>query len=614
MSSSHSSDKQSRWHISKELGIELVVELVAGGILGKLLIDWACQGERAQILGIAIGAVAVVIYHLILKTWHLAVLYDLANRPSLRILWRGRKPAFRVQISLRRFYDAIEQRLLEVVSAGRSENCSYRDQMDLAFLFYGIHTKKFWATSFDTWSTFLLRNELYLRQMTACTHQQTQAANPIDGPGSHARIFILPLKTFLDDVLREPAAARILVKHHLEAWQSPIRLLLHDEHSYLDRIKEDFRAPSATSPPVIPDFMIVDDLFVYGRMAPERVEAELMKLHKLEPPRLVLGYSADPIVVKGYDELFGTLWADGVDVHTYCISLRERSTAAQGLHPAANSRGGAAAYSTLRAMTDYAETEKKQLFAIIRNIEDDLDDFLNKKERGERYSGIDPELKGDALADKVLSYVKNATGEIWAIDQADVKREDRFWVTWQQAPDYKRFNVATVESRAPWKERIFVIKTWDHLADHQAMKFFEEQLRSNIGLGFISQEDVNRLASRTVPQSDENGSNDPSRSSIDSDFILIDLDHTQKNGREAGKRTRGFETTYKQYDQGEISYQTSLPCKGRIDRLFKWYREVRDSDYALLASSDFRDMDALKERFLSKAAASKAAASKGALT
>jgi hypothetical protein len=600
MPSSQSSEKKIRWR----WWTEFLVECVVGIVFGVLVVDWAYKNIGAVYLGIFVAALIIVQLRFYWDTRHLA-LYDLGNRPrpSIRGLFRSRKPVGRAQASLRRLFDALEQCLLEVVSAGRTENSSYRDQMDLAYLFYGVHTKRFWATSFDRWSTFLLRNELYMRQMAApCTHGSATPTVTAKDPGLHARLFILPLRAFIDDVVRDPTAARILVRHHLWAWQRPMRILLHTAHSYTESSQRFFGALDNLGAPVIPDFMIVDDLFVYGRVAPERVDAETMEPPKLEPTKLALGYSADSSVVKAYVDLFTALWNDALDVLDYCSSLRECRASANS--PPASSRAIAAAASTLDMLTQYQPADQEQLFATIRNIEGDLVDFFNELERGRRYPEIHPVGGGKDLERQILLYVKHTRDEIWAIDQVDIKRSDRFWVTWKIDPGYKPFREATEQSTARTKQRIFIIKTWDGLDSFPALSFVNEQLQANISLGFILQADVDRIATLVSNRDNANGDSDPSKSSIDSDFVIMDFDRAD-HGCTAGDRTRGFETAYKQYVPDEIRYQSSLPCKARIDRLLTWYIDLRDSGSTLFVFPDNPDIEAFKRALAMKTTSAK---------
>lgn len=589
-SRSNENEKPIRWRWWTRFFIELGV----GIVVGIWVVDWAFKHDYALYLGVAVAALIVVQWHFYLDTRHLA-LYDLANRPrpSINILRRTIKPVGRAQASLRHLFDALERRLLEVVSAGTSEDCSYRDQMDLAYLFYSVHKKRFWATSCDRWSTFLLRNEPYVLQMASrCTHGNSTPADSINDVGLHARLFILPLRAFVDDVLREPSAARILVRHHLWAWRAPMKLLLHTEHSYAESGQRRFGALSELGAPIIPDFMIVDDLFVYGRVGPERVDAETIEPPKFDPPKLVLGFSADSSAVKAYADLFSALWTEGLDVLDYCSSLRKCRASTSGAP--ANSRSIAAAASTLETLNHYQPADQEQLFATIRNIEGDLVDFFNDVERRKRYPEIQPTLSGKELEREVLSYVKGAADEIWAIDQADIKRQERFWVTWKSDPGYKPFREATEQSPARTKQRMFIIRTWDGLDSFPALSFINEQLQANISLGFVLQEEVDRIATLVAGNRlSTTADSDPSKSSIDSDFIIMDFDRTA-HVCAAGDRTHGFETAYKQYLPEGIRYQTSLPCKDRIDRLLTWYIALRDSGSTLFVFPDNPDIEAFK--------------------
>src|ERR1035441_7932493 len=83
MSSSHSSHQRSRWYVPKELLILFVLELIVAYIFEHRLTQWAREGERIHYLGIVIVALIMLLVTYCWKTWHLALLYDLANRPPL---------------------------------------------------------------------------------------------------------------------------------------------------------------------------------------------------------------------------------------------------------------------------------------------------------------------------------------------------------------------------------------------------------------------------------------------------------------------------------------------------------------------------------------------------
>jgi hypothetical protein len=371
-----------------------------------------------------------------------------------------------------------------------------------------------------------------------------------------------------------------------------MRLLLHNEQSYFGSRPKELDSVAALKAPTIPDFMIVDDLFVYGRFAPERIEVESLEHPKLEPPKLTLGYSAHPQVVKGYIDLFSRLWNDSSDILRYCSSLRACRNNRPGPPLKAAFPSGQAVLSSIALLNEYRKDQQDQLFATLKNIEGDLLDFFNDAERRRRYPGIEPTVSGEELTKHVLNYVQQSSSGTWALDQADVKSADRFWVTWQKDDAYRRFREATDASSARVKQRIFILKTWDGLDSFEAKLFMHEQLKHNVSVGFILREDVDRLAKELSTGSADS---DPSKSSIDSDFIVLDFELTSQ-GCVAGDSTRGFEVAYNHYTAAKSRYEMNLPCKERIDRLLRWYTQVRDSRYTSRISPDNPDVDGFLQR------------------
>jgi hypothetical protein len=554
------------------------VALLVGGIFGWWVGDNTFHVSPA-LVGTIIGALFGVLLDFLWNNRHLLVLADLRNISSLAELRHSKRVSKEATIALAETYKQLQGNLIRLLSAGYTEGNSYRDQIDLAYLLRSGHSTRFWATSLDRWSTFLQSNEAYIRQMMTDRAEHIGPISPLheelstktEVPG-HARVFILPVGDFVDDVIHSPTIARVLVKHHLQAWKVPLRLLLHGEESFGLTFKRRLEAAANGKPlPIIPDFMVVDSRFVYGRITPDRVETEPFR-----PPEIKLGYSSEPHTVKAYEVLFERLWTDSLEVRNYCWTLR--SIKQEKRYPMAFSPVSRAASQTFDILErgNYSEGERERFFSALSSIEGDLNNFLNNEERAIRYTDISPNAEGPVLVDSFLGYLGTAKGAVFAIDKADVKQgEARFWETWNANPDYKKWNHGTQKAGSQLKQRIFVIKTWHGLEAFAATDFIGNQLKNNVTVGFILERDLDDLAAGKPDQSSDEGSlpENPTKAGVDSDFILVNL--ALFNGAwTVGDSTRGFEISYEKYRPQHASYSSSLLCREKMEGLLTWYRRV----------------------------------------
>lgn len=125
------------------------------------------------------------------------------------------------------------------------------------------------ATSLDLWSDFLRSNADYSEIMRRVAEDKpTERIGPptLDvhtNPPPRARVFVLPATLFVADVISDPVAARYLATYHLQHWDTDPRLLLCDS---INSVRARTTCQIEDHIRKIPDFMLIDDSYVYGRM------------------------------------------------------------------------------------------------------------------------------------------------------------------------------------------------------------------------------------------------------------------------------------------------------------------------------------------------------------
>ena len=319
---------------------------------------------------------------------------------------------------------------------------------------------------------------------------------PSDGdPPPRARIFILPADRFVQDVTNDPSAARELVKQHFEAWSIHPHLMLIPPNS--TSAWEEMVACSSqateTSATHIPDFMLVDDRFVYGRMAPEILEDKVPWLRS----SFTLGFSNSKQDTLAYQQLFLALWSQSLSIDQFAtevIESLEGTSQPAPFHHRCTKLGIDAVGS--------GATSRLALRNLLENTQDDIDGFLAIGERRRRYPGFLAPARGKVPIGRLFrEKMAEAEGPCYAIDQAD--RQDpskRFPTTWATRPEYKpwRDAFARRSREDSLKRRIFVVEDWQFGDDPWLDTFLMTEVVSNeVEVGVIQRKDFIEFALRT---------------------------------------------------------------------------------------------------------------------
>lgn len=320
--------------------------------------------------------------------------------------------------------------------------------------------------------------------------------------------------------------------------------------------------------PIIPDFMLVDSKFIYGRVRPEEIHED-----PLQRRGVVLRFNSVPEVVQAYEAVFRRLWEESFDPRELGAILLQNSY--EGTRESISQRTAATIKRFEQAAAGLDEQVKGSFRRVLQILVEDVVHACNFKEREARYRDLPPKAGGAQIvryfADNCIT---PSQGAILAIDQADVKTKViRFWKKWAQDETYRAFDVATKSSLASDKRRIFVVSQWQGVDSIEAYEFFKGQIRDGVIIGLIHSEDLRIVAQAAI---DDGADQRPSSlANLDSDFILTGL-HQEGGQWSIDLDARGFEVGYSEFALDEIEYKNTL-CRDRMEKLAGWFSIIWDS-------------------------------------
>ena len=443
-----------------------------------------------------------------------------------------------------------EGALISLHTSGRITENSYTDQMTFARFFYLSHRQRFWATSLDRWLFFFKSNEDYLAAMPIS--QENISRIPTfseNGVPDRSRVFVQKWTDFIHDLAIDEIGSALLVSAHIKAWGicrnqdeinssrtgiPPIRIVLRQDASFLESNDEQTftheleallnKHSDNLELPIIPDVMIVDNDFIYGRVSPKEIKTDL----PFGPGGVVLERNGEKQVVQAYCSMYQDLWKDSIDLRDLYESLFQTQNSDSSV-----TTDYATALTELAGNDDIPTPSRdildNQFRNTLRRIHHMVEDSCNEDERFRIYGEIAQDLGLNLVQSFAEAFIQRQSGEIIALDMADIKvHGKRFWESWTTLADYKTFDEATLSTDADFVRRIYVVRSLDGLSSENAVDFLLKRLEmERFGIGLITKDNLERL---TTNQNVVSTSTLQSPASFfDSDFIICGL---KKEGSE----------------------------------------------------------------------------------
>jgi hypothetical protein len=510
----------------------------------------------------------------------------------------------RALLAFDQWVQEVREGIIELSLGNKVREQSYRDQMTYALFFYRAHESRFWATSLDRWIQYYRSNEAYLAAMVVSGEQRLSpsgSSTASDGPPPRARILVQSWAELVRDFATDETAATSLVDMHVRAWgvaqeKSPIRIFFTakevddvDQHLELvqmvsERLHEDGVSRPASE--LIPDFMVVDDQFVYGRQEPYTIPDSL----PIDVRDVVLRFVSDRTEVDAYAHVFSWMWSQSYEADALYWDLYERGD------------------PELRLALDRALVELPELGppadveaafrATLERVAKLLIAERSDAERSQMYGVVAEAESKDLVKAFARHYIEQGDGLLIAVDTADVKQADRFWQVWRNQNNYRVFDDAT--RRRPGRAlRVFVVRTWSQLDSEAALEFIRSQLDGGVRVGLILEEDLARIGQASHGRQSVVRSVDAAspRLAFDSDFIIADV-RTNADKWDVQDETRGFELRNRSFEEqrtgspAEMMPHSSAPSSplrastvlmlpDRMDGMITWFQSIWDSEHCI---------------------------------
>jgi hypothetical protein len=484
------------------------------------------HSTQAEILEVTLTVIFVLITTVLLASRHVLWLWSLQPQSSIWRLRRLRGIASNSQKELTKQFLELRARFVALLDSGKLENATYQEQMIFAQLFYSSHKQKVWATSLDPLSEFIRINEGYARTMAQKNEIASDQRNLAEAdPPPLARIFILPADRFVEDIINDATAARDLIGLHLKNWHTFPRLLLVESRRttvWSEMLTWLTQEPDAISIS-IPDFMLVDDRFIYGRVKPEVLDKKVPLLRS----SFTLGFSEEARDTRAYRELFCELWRRSMPIDQFATQMLLAATSGPSSSPPDRCVG-----LGLAAVREYTgPTEEFDKF--LHNTTEDIQDFFGDGERRIRYPDFfEPRRAGRPIGEIFRAAMSRAVGPCYAIDRADIKGGPvRFPTTWMTDKRYRPWRDAFAKTGPGLRRRIFVVRDWQFGNDEWLETFLMlEVVQNEIEVGIIHQDDLETFA---------RGSRGVDAATHDSEWIIANADGTSGHP-EAGPATLGL--------------------------------------------------------------------------
>lgn len=449
------------------------------------------------------------------------------------------------------------------LSEDNEHGSKYTVQLNIADTFSHIAAQKFWTTSLDLPSEFWMRNEAYIDSL-----QEMGISGVDDDIPKSSRVFVAPFKDLVKDIAGKSVEVTEAFQWHLE-WNrqsgnhDPIRFLTcqNDYTDYLDLFS--YEQNKLGDHEMIPDFMIVDDKFIYGRRSLKVEHDRRVNLGYLPGGKKIGKSNTEASTV--YRSLFRNIWykADEID------DLEKKIRNAGGIiHEAIEELVSEISYrKSVPENKEYIEQLKKQkVVEIDAFFEYNLtfrETFRNKQEFENRYgSYFRNATDGELFYRRVAETIEDAEGVTIAVDRADKKEEgQRFYQAWKSQREYKGFfDASAIAAQKGTVYRVFVIEDLVAPKDtHELDDFIRMFLDANMRIGIVlnNQEILSQISD-----------------AFNSDFIITNIYPGASTPVEMFGSSFGFETKDKEFKINRLNYSENLVPPRRLELLYNTYRKL----------------------------------------
>lgn len=341
-----------------------------------------------------------------------------------------------------RHFDILEAAL---VGDGRA---SYADQIHIASILCSRGRNRFWATSTDPTMIFHRENALYYHALEKAADNYRDTAHhneTTSGPPALCRIFLCPKENFdYSLALYEMDFLEMYRRHVLwaeEIDKEPILFVPLDGGP--DALQKVMLDADGTKN-MLEDFMVVDDLFVYGRKGAYQKH--------IAPIRLIKGKRE----IERYAELFERLYARAKSIFDILDTKISTANGDEQLK--------------LRYL--------KSLCAYIKNKAG------NRQLYEQRFKDAQ---HGHSFFRKVCQLIENSQGGVIAVDMADTK-VSRFYEAWRRHTAYMEFRAAGKKAVDARRHviRLFILKNVPEANQEADIKeFLETFLTDGVHIAFL---------------------------------------------------------------------------------------------------------------------------------
>lgn len=479
---------------------------------------------------------------------------------------------------------------------------TYSNQIQIATVFSGLAEEKFLTTSFDLPSHFYNKNDDYFITMNS-SRSKLKGIDENQIPNK-ARVFICSFEEFIIDIFQNPRSLIDLIKWHLE-WHekdtsekvnSPIRFLLLKDENDKKQFLNLFSDVGIKDENIIPDFMVVDDKLVYGRIESMKVEDDMVNLKalvsreyssilKLSPTEdysdCILNYSKvySYIYEKAFEpEMLVKILNHEVDEYKEkLIEIEERLE-----------KPTKAYVAQMYKLTK--ENIKLRKESIIYEINDKLINY-NKTLDLKNHYGIhfnERQRIGINFTEQLIQKMSTANKECIALDTADLRPgNDRFLDKWKTNQLYIKFLDANRKSFQADENvnirRIFVL---ENKIEKKSREIFHNFLINCINdyhlkIGIVLLDkliDNNTITNKEIL--------------LQSDFVIINIERNHQKYKNA----LGFKLSKNdEFTESKLNFNNNLIIPGEFENFHNLFESIHSQCVLFNTIEDANNTDKIEE-------------------
>jgi len=381
---------------------------------------------------------------------------------------------------------------------------TYEEQLRFAEYFVDLAKAKVWATCIDRPSDFESRNHYYLDSFDRLARRLPSM--DVDGaPPAIARIFVITAEDLRNEITTHPERLLRLYSRHLvwgQGSRETMRFFLGDAQTLIRTFGD---RPAGM--PLIPDFMVVDERFVYGRSHGDPEGAEL-----------ILGYTDSQQCVAYYKSWYERIW-------DRCRTLAE-------------------ALEDLKVAFAASQHELNSFGELCMQVRGGME---VEREYGHLFG--EEQRKAMPFYRRVLDLIEQGAPNCIAIDRADLKASARPWKSWKQYPYVEFAEASKRAAKRAIFQRLFILEEWPEASEiNEVGEFLADFAQGGVQVGLLHVRDANL---------------DRITEMFATDFVVVGLAY----GRKVQPSTLGFGLLQERFDPNRLDWKMNLIIKRRIPSL-----------------------------------------------